>query len=111
MFEKGKSGNPGGRPKALREVEEVARQHTPMAIRTLATIAKDEDAPPAARVSAATTLLDRAWGKPAQTIHAKHSAETDPAELTDEQLANIASPRGNGAAATAAGAGKPPQLH
>jgi|SRR6185437_2226536 len=110
-FKKGESGNPGGRPKALREVEEVARQHTPMAIRTLADIAKDSEAPPAARVSAASTLLDRAWGKPAQTIHAKHSDETDAAELTDEQLAIIARRRGNGAAAATTGAQEPSKLH
>ena len=32
----------------------------------LAGIASAEDAPPAARVSAAQALLDRGWGKPAQ---------------------------------------------
>jgi two-component system, NtrC family, sensor kinase len=31
-WQKGQSGNPGGRPKVLQEVEEAARQHTPAAI-------------------------------------------------------------------------------
>lgn len=62
-FLPGKSGNPGGRPKKLMEVVELARQHTPAAIQTLGQIMQDEDAPPAARVSASQTLLDRGWGK------------------------------------------------
>lgn len=65
-WEKGQSGNPGGRPKALREVEEAARQHTVNAIATLAAVCGDEKQPGAARVSAANALLDRAWGKPTE---------------------------------------------
>jgi hypothetical protein len=37
-FAKGQSGNPGGRPKALPEVQEAARAHTPVALGTLACI-------------------------------------------------------------------------
>lgn len=67
-FTKGQSGNPGGRPKALRDVQELARKATPAAIKTLTTIAQGEKFPAAARVSAATALLDRAWGKPCQPV-------------------------------------------
>ena len=35
---------------------------------TLRTIAADTDAPHAARVSAASALLDRGWGKPLQGV-------------------------------------------
>ena len=35
---------------------------------------EDTDAPHAARVSAATALLDRAWGKPAQQLSADINA-------------------------------------
>lgn len=65
-FQPGQSGNPGGRPKALKEVEEAAREHTTDAIRTLASICKSRKAPEAARVAAANSLLDRAWGRPKQ---------------------------------------------
>jgi len=37
-------------------------------------IASDTEAPHAARVSAATALLDRAWGKPAQQLSADINA-------------------------------------
>ena len=67
-FKKGQSGNPGGRPKALREVEELARRHTVDALKTLAAIHNDTKAPPAARVAAANALLDRGWGKARQAL-------------------------------------------
>jgi hypothetical protein len=68
QFAKGQSGNPGGRPKALVEVLEAARAHTPAALATLARIAGDATAPPAAQVAAANALLDRAWGRPTQPV-------------------------------------------
>ena len=58
-FQKGVSGNPGGGPKVLGDVQELARQRSPEAIDTLSKIMRDEKAPPAARVAAANALLDR----------------------------------------------------
>jgi hypothetical protein len=63
-FAPGRSGNPGGRPKALQAVLDAAREHTEAAILTLAEICTDPDKPSAARVAAAQALLDRGWGKP-----------------------------------------------
>jgi|SRR5262245_23317514 len=59
------SPNPKGRPpmvRTAREVKALAREHTHMAIQTLAKIATNPKSPPAARQAAASSC---AWGKPA----------------------------------------------
>ncbi len=66
-FTKGSSGNPGGRPKALAEVQELARQRAPEAIAELARLsikAKNESA----RIAAIRELLDRGYGKARQSM-------------------------------------------
>ena len=70
-FKKGQSGNPGGRPKEIAEVKELARAHMPAAIEALASIMNNPKASDAARVSAATALLDRGYGKAPQHIDAE----------------------------------------
>ena len=88
-FPKGISGNPGGRPKVLGEVQELARQKSPEAVNTLSNIMHDEKAPPAARVAAANALLDRGYGKPTQPI-SQTLAKIDPSSISGEELAAIA---------------------
>lgn len=63
----GQSPNPGGRPRAVADVRELARQRTATAIATLVEIAESGKAE-AARVSAAAALLDRGWGRPTQPL-------------------------------------------
>ena len=59
---KRKSGNPGGRPKVVGEVQALARECSAEAINTLRETMRDKKAPPAARVAAANSLLDRGVG-------------------------------------------------
>ncbi len=63
-WKKGESGNPGGRPKEVAEVRELARKYTVKAIKTLAGIMLDEKAPETARIAATNSLLDRGHGRP-----------------------------------------------
>jgi len=60
------SPNPKGRPKMptnVREVRDLARQHTPQMVEVLARVALNPKSPPAARVQAASWLIDRGWGR------------------------------------------------
>src|SRR5215510_8874841 len=88
-FLKGQSGNPGGRPKIIGEVQDLARQHTPEAITTLASIMRDRKAPAAARAMASNSILDRAFGRPPQTVNA-NVAHRPPRDMTDTELLAIA---------------------
>ena len=58
-FEKGKSGNPGGRPKEDPEVRALCEQYTPEAIETLAKIMRNAKEPASARVTAAAHILKK----------------------------------------------------
>ena len=52
--------------KATADIRSLARAQTALAIRTLTGVCGSKAAPAAARVSAASALLDRGWGKAAQ---------------------------------------------
>lgn len=54
--------------KAALEIRSLARAHTEKAIKVLVGIMNQPNAPEAARIAAATAILDRGWGKPKQAI-------------------------------------------
>lgn len=66
-FKKGKSGNPGGRPKETADVKDLARTHTKEAVERLVFWMRSDNAK--ASVSASSTLLDRAWGRAPQDVN------------------------------------------
>lgn len=61
-FKKGKSGNPGGRPKVVADVRDLARQQSPAAFKELGRLALKAKSEPA-RLAAIREILDRAYGK------------------------------------------------
>ncbi len=65
-FQKGQSGNPGGRPKEFNEIKDLARQHSRAAVERLVEWMASDN--PKASVSAAMALLDRGYGKPVQQV-------------------------------------------
>jgi hypothetical protein len=98
---KGQSGNPGGRSKGVKEVQDLARRYTTDAIQTLADICSNPEATPSARVSAAEVLLDRGWGKAAQKIELEGINQL-PEHVIDTLLAAFDAIEAEGLAATGA---------
>jgi Family of unknown function (DUF5681) len=90
-FKPGVSGNPSGRPKlpetiearrVMADVKSAARELTPVAMDTLEKAMMDQKAPWAAKIAAAIAVLDRGWGKPAQTVSANVSVFD---QMTDDE--------------------------
>jgi hypothetical protein len=67
-FKPGVSGNPGGRPREVAHVRELARKYTDEAILALVDVLRNKKERGSARVAAAEALLSRGYGRPAQAI-------------------------------------------
>src|SRR5262245_2714028 len=67
-FQKGVSGNPGGRPKLPAEMKEMFQAKAPEAFEVLCRHLNAKD--PRVAVAAATQILDRAYGRPMQQVDA-----------------------------------------
>ena len=106
-IQKGEVRNPGGRPKTIGYVRELASQQTEAAIQTLAEICGNKTYPPAARVTAANALLDRAYGRPesTSTVTVNRTAR----ELSTDELLQIIS--STGAVRAEDGASVAPGVH
>ena len=88
-FQKGKSGNPGGRPHALVSVMEEARKHTLDAIRVLVELMCGANSE-SVRLNAAEAILSRGWGRPVQAFQVDgHFANRKLNELSADELAEF----------------------
>ena len=67
-FGVGNNANPGGRPKGLQSFRQSAQDASPTAVKVLQAIMLNKLVSANARVNAARTILEYAWGKPRQSI-------------------------------------------
>jgi hypothetical protein len=65
-FPAGKSGNPGGRPKSLADIQEIARSRSGEALDVITRIMREGK--PLEQLQAARLVLERAWGKPVAPV-------------------------------------------
>jgi hypothetical protein len=66
------SRNPRGRPKKDYDLAALAQSHAELAVKTLAQCLTDAEASWPAKVSAASELLDRGFGKAPQSLDVEH---------------------------------------
>ena len=67
-FQRGRSGNPGGRPKLPADIREAFKAKAPQALEVLTRCLQSDDDRVA--MMAAQAILDRGYGKPVQAIDA-----------------------------------------
>src|SRR5579864_643235 len=74
-FSPGQSGNPGGRPRTIAALRELAQAEAENNVRALVAIRDNKRAPVAARVAAIRELFDRGFGRPAQSNEVAFNAD------------------------------------
>lgn len=67
-FQKGKSGNPGGRPKVPDNIKKALSELAPESIELKRQILLDENAPLDLKNKVADSILDRVYGKPGYAV-------------------------------------------
>lgn len=85
--------NPTPRKDTPFDLRSFARSYAPMSVRTLASLATNEETPASARVAACIHLLDRGYGKAEQShdlnadiqITIRQILDTSPQPLSDNQ--------------------------
>lgn len=76
------AGRPKGQPnKATADLKAFAQQHSKEAIEAIVKLMKSEDTPPQTKLAAASALLDRAHGRPAQAVMNEDGSKLFPEKI------------------------------
>ena len=85
-FQKGQSGNPGGRPKVAPEVRELAKEHGPQAFARVIKLMDSKDESLA--LAACKEVLNRVYGRsPQPLVGGDKPIEIETTPLDDRELA------------------------
>ena len=76
LWKPGQSGNPKGDTGAKREVLELARMNSVAALKRIVALMDDKNAPKTVQLAAAMHILDRALGRPKQTVDVEQTGRT-----------------------------------
>ena len=87
-FQKGVSGNPGGRPKDAFKIAEYARQFSTEAIDKIVAVMRNPEADLRAVIAAAVAILDRGIGKPMQPVQ-QQQLDADGKPMTPTFTVNV----------------------
>ena len=87
-FQKGRSGNPGGRPKLPEELRDRIRALSDDAVTVLEQALRDDDV--RVRLVAAQTLLDHGYGRPAQATDVTLTTKQDASNAHLQALLEVA---------------------
>ena len=85
MWKPGTSGNPGGRPKKVKELAEKAGRYTDVVFAQFEDMLKNPNTKDETRMAICRELLDRGFGRPAQSL-AIHGDDDKPPILTAETV-------------------------
>jgi hypothetical protein len=77
-FVKGQSGNPGGRPKGIKELTELARANSKTAFERIVAMLDSPDE--RVVLAAAQEILNRGYGKPSQAVDVTHRSAVEDME-------------------------------
>lgn len=86
-FQRGQSGNPGGRPAMPAKMRDALQALSEKALTCLGELLDHRDG--RIRLRAAERILDRAWGRPAIAVDLIASEGTPLAELPDSALEKL----------------------